>query len=205
MRLLQVRVLRVNTFEQTSCYGNTRIPHGDLDLQYKVERQSGTTMRGGGALAGGGSPACGGGQGWPGGGGQGWPRQRRQNVASYNGAGGAGAFPQLKGKFGMRDHSYSLASGCDGCASTFKRGGGGLAIGGGCRGGRSPRRQGRAAPILNTSGSARWFDVAGQGLKSRSCKRRPRNRNCKPRPCECKRPRPCKRLTRAKTAMVMLM
>ena len=105
----------------------------------------------------------------------------------------------------MRAHSYSLGSGCDGCASTFKRGGGGLAIGGGCRGGRSPRRQGRAAPILNTSGSARWFDVAGQGLKSRSCKRRPRNRNCKPRPCECKRPRPCERLTQAKTAMVMLM
>ena len=66
----------------------------------------------------------------------------------------------------MRAHSYSLGSGCDGCASTFKRGGGGLAIGGGCRGGRSPRRQGRAAPILNTSGSARWFDVAGQGLAS---------------------------------------
>ena len=64
----------------------------------------------------------------------------------------------------MRAHSYSLGSGCDGCASTFKRGGGGLAIGGGCRGGRSPRRQGRAAPILNTSGSARWFDVACKGL-----------------------------------------
>ena len=62
---------------------------------------------------------------------------------------------------------------------------------------RSPRKQERAAPILNTSGSARWFDVAGQGLKSRSCRRRPRNRNCKPRPCE--------RLTRANTAMAMLM
>ena len=80
----------------------------------------------------------------------------------------------------MPAHSYSLGRGCDGCASTFKRGGGGLAIGGGCRGGRSPRRQGRSAPILNTSGSARWFDVAGRGRKSRSCKRRPRNRNCKP-------------------------
>ena len=102
-----------------------------------------------------------------------------------------------RGQFGMRARSYSLGSGRDGCASTFKRGGGGLAIGGGCRGGRSPRRQGRAAPILNASGSARWFDVAGQGLKSRSCRRRPRNRNCKPRPCE--------RLTRANMAMVMLM
>ena len=97
----------------------------------------------------------------------------------------------------MADLSHSLASGCDGRASMFKRGGGGLAIGGGCRGGRSTRMQGGAAPILNTSGSARWFDVAGQGLKSRSCKRRPRNRNCRPRPCECKRPRPCERLTRA--------
>ena len=66
----------------------------------------------------------------------------------------------------MWAHSYSLGSGCDGCASTFKRGGGGLAIGGGCSGGRPPRRQVRAAPILNTSGSARWFGVAGQCLAS---------------------------------------
>ena len=146
----------------------------------------------------GGGYACGGGQGWPRGGGSGWPRIRRQNAASYHGAGGAGGFPSLKGEFGMRAHSYSLGSGCDGCASTFKRGGGGLAIGGGCRGGRSPRRQGRAAPILNTSGSARWFDVASQGLKSTFCKRRPRNINCRLSPCECKRPRLCIRHTRTK-------
>ena len=34
------------TFEQTNCFGITRIPHGDADLQYRVECQSGTTMKG---------------------------------------------------------------------------------------------------------------------------------------------------------------
>ena len=65
------------------------------------------------------------------------------------------------------------------------------------------------SPVLERRSS--WWAIAGmascgqRALARPELKRRPRNRNCRPRPCECKRPRPCERLTRAQTAMVMLM
>ena len=34
------------SFEQTNCYGITRTPHGDADLQYRLECQSVTKMKG---------------------------------------------------------------------------------------------------------------------------------------------------------------